>query len=997
MTLGTLVLGLQSGFTIGLLAVGLVLIYKANRFINLAHAQLGAVSALLMAKWVLDWDWNWWAAFALSILVGGVVAVTIEWCLIRPVRKRGGSSLPLLLMSIGASQLLLALCYFPVLGPDREKAEAYPQPFESKVDVGGVLLSGMDILTLVLVPVIVAVLATFLRTSSMGRQIRAAANNIDAARLCGISVTRVSLVTWGIVGALSAMAAVLAAPKQASFDVAALGPNLLLLTLGAAAFGAFVSLPAALGGGLVLGIIGRVVAAETSNEAASQVVTLLVVLAVLAIRNRALATAFATGGSAAPERRPVRIPSQLQSSRLVRFGPSSAKLVLLAAAVALPFQPWFSSNGDRFLLVILVVYALVGISLTMLLGLGGQVSLGQFAIVGFTAFLAARLVPQGWTLPALLLMAAVVGAAVMAIVGLPALTARGLSLAITTLGLAVVGPEWLFQQEWFSGTSGGSVSFDAAPLTRSLGGSDSHLTLYFVALVVLVLAIAACGALRRAGSGRVMIAIRDNQRAANALGVFAPSVRLSTLAICGAIAGVAGVLYADAFRYASHAQFGASISIALLALPIIGGLGSAGGAVGATVFVYGVVLFLGPVITPLFDSLGVGLGLQLALSSFGVITMILQFPTGLAGGVQSAWQAVLDRLARNLSPVGRAATSSASPTDVGVSLHGEPVRRGDPRPAVDPVAGGRWARRLAKLSSAGGVESADPLVVTDVTWSAGGVSILNQASIRVGRGEIVGLIGPNGAGKTSLMNVVSGVVTADAGTVEVFGRPVLDLPADFRAPFGAARSFQDASLFSGLTVRETIQVALHPRYRVSSGASMIGAPWARAAEHGSHDEADLVMAHFGLSAWANTLTSDLSTGTRRICDLAAQVATRPRLLMLDEPTGGVSQRDAEAFSPLLRSIRDELNCSILIVEHDMPLLMSLCDRVYALEAGRVIAAGTPPEVREHPAVIASYLGSNEVAIKRSGTTHAEGRDAGRDPSPPAPAHVADRHDLETFR
>jgi ABC-type branched-subunit amino acid transport system ATPase component len=113
----------------------------------------------------------------------------------------------------------------------------------------------------------------------------------------------------------------------------------------------------------------------------------------------------------------------------------------------------------------------------------------------------------------------------------------------------------------------------------------------------------------------------------------------------------------------------------------------------------------------------------------------------------------------------------------------------------------------------------------------------------------------------------------------------------------------------------------------------------------------------GLSAWADTLVANLSTGTRRICDLAAQAASEPRLLLLDEPTAGVAQRDAEAFGPLLQKIRDELDCSILIIEHDMPLLMGLCDRVYAMEEGRVIAEGTPAEIRADAAVIASYLGT----------------------------------------
>jgi ABC-type branched-subunit amino acid transport system ATPase component len=140
----------------------------------------------------------------------------------------------------------------------------------------------------------------------------------------------------------------------------------------------------------------------------------------------------------------------------------------------------------------------------------------------------------------------------------------------------------------------------------------------------------------------------------------------------------------------------------------------------------------------------------------------------------------------------------------------------------------------------------------------------------------------------------------------------------------------------------------------------------RITERQVRREARQIAERFGLGPWADTQTSQLSTGTRRICDLAAQVATRPKLLLLDEPTAGVAQREAEAFGPLVAGIRDELDCAILIVEHDMPLLMGLCDRMYALEAGAVIAEGTPEEIRHDPRVVASYLGTDEAAISRSG-------------------------------
>src|SRR6202043_1669788 len=144
------------------------------------------------------------------------------------------------------------------------------------------------------------------------------------------------------------------------------------------------------------------------------------------------------------------------------------------------------------------------------------------------------------------------------------------------------------------------------------------------------------------------------------------------------------------------------------------------------------------------------------------------------------------------------------------------------------------------------------------------------------------------------------------------------------------------------------------RNKVGTMSALVAAPWAQATELAIQQKADEIIERFGLLPWADSLTSELSTGTRRVCDLAVQVAAEPSLLLLDEPTAGVAQREAEAFGPLLRRIRDELDCAILIVEHDMPLLMGLCDRIYALELGHVIASGTPEEIRANPAVIASY-------------------------------------------
>jgi ABC-type branched-subunit amino acid transport system ATPase component len=481
----------------------------------------------------------------------------------------------------------------------------------------------------------------------------------------------------------------------------------------------------------------------------------------------------------------------------------------------------------------------------------------------------------------------------------------------------VISHDWLYHQTWIS-ENPLATTVTSPSLGVGLGRPDSQLAVYYVALVVLALAVLMSAALRRSSPGRLFLAVRDNERASAAFGVSPAAMKLAVLAVSGFFSAVAGVLWADAWKAVSTTQFTPDVSIAILAIPVIGGLGSIGGAVAAAVLLYGLAFFLGPELQGLFGDLGQNLGFSLFLAGSGVVITILHFPHGIAGEAQKRWQRYLD---------GRAAQDERA------------------RAAVDEDL---------------------PLRVRGVRVHFGGVVALDEPDIVVHRGEIVGLIGTNGAGKTTLMNVISGVIRADRGSVQLFGNEVIDLAPDLRAPFGLARSFQDASLFAGLTVRETIQVALAQRHKIGILSAMIAAPWVRGTERRMRRAADDIIARFGLPAWADARTSELSTGTRRICDLAAQVAAEPQLILLDEPTAGVAQREAEAFGPLLRQIRDELDCSVLVVEHDMPLLMGLCDRIYALEAGAVIAEGTPEEIRDNPRVVASYLGTTEAAIGRSG-------------------------------
>jgi ABC-type branched-subunit amino acid transport system ATPase component len=393
-------------------------------------------------------------------------------------------------------------------------------------------------------------------------------------------------------------------------------------------------------------------------------------------------------------------------------------------------------------------------------------------------------------------------------------------------------------------------------------------------------------------------------------------VKLGVLAFSGFLTAAAGVLWAIAFQNLGVSQFNPALSLSILAVPVIGGLGSLSGAVAASAMLFGPTFFLGPHLTWIFGDVGRSVGFQLLLGGLGQLAVLLAYPGGLAGYAQVRWERFLQHVA------------DAQPS---------------PAEAVEHEA----------------------LVVEDMELAFGGVRALDHTSITVRAGEIVGLIGPNGAGKSTLLNAVSGN-NAATGRVSLFGTDIASLPSEMRWMHGLSRSFQDARLFPSLTVRQTIQLALRDDGRAGMLSALLRLPWVQMSERASAAQADQLIDRFGLRPWADSLVSDLSTGTRRILDLAAQVATSPKLLLLDEPTGGVAQREAEVFPGLLRRIRDELGCAILIVEHDLPLLMNLCDRIYAMESGQVISEGTPEEVRNDPRVIASYLGTNKTAIARSG-------------------------------
>jgi ABC-type branched-subunit amino acid transport system ATPase component len=407
--------------------------------------------------------------------------------------------------------------------------------------------------------------------------------------------------------------------------------------------------------------------------------------------------------------------------------------------------------------------------------------------------------------------------------------------------------------------------------------------------------------------------------------------------LSGMIASFAGYFYGGLLvNFSSQPQrvFAPDQSLLLVAMTIFGGVTSVGGAVVGAVWLRG----LDYVIAPLMSA-AAGERFSVLLGGTGLLFAVLQYPNGVAAELANQ----RDRLFARLTgvPVHRLEKSSRE--------------QGAARPA------------LPARASANGSSPAQPVPIEarDIVVRFGGIQAVDGVTIHAAHGEIVGLVGPNGAGKTTLFDVLSGLLEPTSGRVLIGGADATGLRPEQRARLGVGRTFQQARLFDDLPLIDTFQVALESAEPSEVVPSILGLPPSRAAERAKSLRARELAELLGLDAFLNRPTSQLSTGTRRLAELGCMVAMGAPVLLLDEPTAGIAQREVEAFRPVIREIRDHLGATVVIIDHDIPMLVDLVDRMYVLAAGADIAVGDPARLREDPAVIAAYLGTDEQAINRS--------------------------------
>lgn len=924
-------LGVIDGLLIGLLALGIVLIYRASGVINFAVGSLGVLSASLLALLVLTYDWPFWPAAIISVVAGGLIAAALELTVI--TRLFRAPRVILLVATIGIAQLCELL---QVALPEIEvsMANRYPVALSGQWEILGLLVRGVELIVIIAVPVLTAALTYYLQRTAQGRAVRAAASNPDLARLTAISPKIISTITWIIAGLLAAVALILVAGINGQpSGFRSLGPATLVQVLAAALIGRLRNFPVAMIAGVALGLLRSLLVFNWPTTAGLYDGSLfLIVIATTLMASRRLSGSDESF-SFVPTTRP--LPHAVARLWWVRHSSRIGIGLLIAGAAILPIL--ITQASRQLLYSEVLLFALIGISLVVLSGWTGQISLGQAALAGIGGLTTAALVagrdigiglggasftlalPDIHFLLALLVGAAVTGA-VAVVIGLGALRIRGFHLAIATLALALLGQQFLWRRPFFSGDS------YTVSLPRATGPVDltEQRSYYFFSVIALVVVIVLVARMRATGVGRRWLAVRDNSTAASAYTISPSRAGIQAFVVSGVIAGLGGGLLAGLYVSVGLTErFQLQDSIEIVAIAVIGGAGTVVGPILGALWIVGL-----PAVWPANNLV------PLLTSSIGLLVLLMYFPGGFAQVVLTGRDRFLGWYAARLpepEPAPRREVASV-------------VSRSDAAITTGPV-----------------------LVAEEVTVAFGGLTAVDNASIRVRAGEVVGLIGTNGAGKTTLMNAISGFVPC-SGRIELEGRPIQKMAADRRAALGLGRAFQQSRLFPDLTVLETLAVAAESRQRTSFTTAVAHLPNGYRRDRAQRAHAQDIADFLGLGPYADKFTSELSTGTRRIVELGCLLALEARVLCLDEPTGGVAQREVEAFAPLLLSIKDQLGAAMLVIEHDMPMIMQISHRIYCLEAGRVIAMGSPAEIRSDPAVIASYLGTDERAIRRSGAS-----------------------------
>ncbi len=997
-------------------ALGIVVIFRASRVLNLAHGAMAMAPAYMYYQLSTVWKLPVYVSLIVGVVSGGLLGYVVERFFVRPLRKVSPTAQTV--GTVAAFGLIVAIVskMFGTLG--LRPVRTFPL---GGFHVGGTILSYGSIgLFVVAIAVAIGLYALF-KFTDLGLAMRAAADNRRAASLMGVDPQLTTSAAWVLGGSTAALAGILLGastsiePYTLSFQAL---PAFVTVLIG----GLESLIGAIVGGGIVGVTIGLVPLLPFigGSQGAPQLMLMVLAFVVMALRGARFQAGDVREGIGVEAPITTRVRSVSPVMKLWR---GDGIALMVAAVLAFPVLPFVGSNliGDANLAI---EYALVGISLVMLIGMVGQISLAQASFVGIGAFMTGIIIEHLHVpFPANMPIAAGITGACAALLGVVALRVRGLYLAVATLIFAWMCDAYLFQQSWLVG-EGGSRSFVVPKVGVDTGfphfDFTDRRTFYYAALATLALVSIGVALIRRSKTGRAFFAVRGSEVAAASLGIDVTRYKLLAFGLSGIIAGIAGNLFAANSGAITTSEFTVTVSLFYLSIAVVGGLTSVGGAIGA-----GVVF---AALNELFYQVDALAGYLDIVSAGLLIVVLLAYPGGIAA-LPSTLGRLWDRIVPHAQFVAR---GIERPRAVVIRVVGGAAQRvvavvpkapaGDRRPTASKEASTlevltppstpkqRLALLLAGASSNGHSDSPAHVEViheaasngsapaTDVEVIAkpprrsrltelmnttesrlvslpvhrddrtvllagehismrfGGLLAVDDVSMSVREGEIVGLIGPNGAGKTTTFNCISGLLVPTTGRVTLFDQDVTSVPVHQRARMGLGRTFQVIQLFPQLTVFDNLLVATHGSNRTGVLSHLAVTRNAIVSEREARQWVSQVVELLDLQEVAQRPVSGLPFGVLRMVEVARAIVTGARLVMLDEPASGLDNTETQRLADLLLTLRSALGLTLLLIEHDVKMVTSVSDYMYVLDRGRLLAEGTPREVQRNRDVIAAYLG-----------------------------------------
>jgi ABC-type branched-subunit amino acid transport system ATPase component/branched-subunit amino acid ABC-type transport system permease component len=885
--------GLVTGAVYGLAGVGLVLTYKTSGVFNMAHGALATVSAYVFYTLHIEHGTAWPLAAAIAVLVvGPAMGLLFE----RLARAIGGASLAL---QVGATVgILLVVQAAVVLIYGTTKTRSVPVFLASgQTTISGVTLQYSDLITFAIAAVATAALYAYFRFTRAGLAMRAVVDDPDLVGMAGTAPTRVRRYAWLIGVVFASLSGVLFTPLL-PLDPTVL-TFLVVQAFGAAALGAFRSLPMTFVGGLAIGVLASLSTKWFTSGILVGIppaLPFIVLFIVLLVFPRRYLTAKL---KVRPLHRPTWVtpaPVQLGGGAVVL-----AFLAIVPTFAGIHLSDWTNALAMTILFL----------SLGLLVRTSGQVSLGHvgFAAVGTAAF---SHITQGsphlpWILG--LLVAGLIAVPIGALLAIPAIRLTGLYLALATFGSSLLLAYMFYNENFMFGNSGNALTMGRP------GFATGETAFYFVVLAIVVIVSVAVVGLERSRLGRLLRGMGDSPTALATSGTAVNVTRVMVFCISAFLAAIAGALSGISQGAVSVDSYQPLLSLTWLALIVI----VVGGAPWYALIAAGSLILVPSYIT----SYNTSNWLQVL---FGVFAVLYALTPDSMRGAPPPVRRLLDGIFRRAAPPDGAGGRSRSINAAG---------------SVDrlPVAAGS-------------------LEVRDVSVRFGGLIAVDDVSFSAPTGRITGLIGPNGAGKTTTFNTCSGLNRPSAGDVRLDGQSLLRASPSARARTGLGRTFQQMELFESLPVWDNVAIGREGR--------LAGAQPLRHFLPGRRDALTVRAAAAealrlcGISDLADTLVRDLSTGQRRLVELARSMAGESRILLLDEPSSGLDVSETAQFGAILRRVVGERGIGILLVEHDMSLVMDVCEYLYVLDFGKLVFEGTPEEVRRSPVVQAAYLGDVEA-------------------------------------